>query len=86
MKKGKKHRLRSRTFRSYIISYASVVMIALAMLSLMAAWQLSVRMRNETARVTAARMYTILEDLDSQFADIRIMAVELASREEFSQD
>ena len=86
MKKGKKHRLRSRTFRSYIISYASVVMIALAMLSLMAAWQLSVRMRNETARVTAARMYTILEDLDSQFADIRIMAVELASLEEFSQD
>lgn len=86
MGKGKKYRFRSRTLRSYIISYTSVVLIALAMLSIMAAWQLAVRMRNESIRVTEARMYTIIEDLDSQLADIRSMAVELASREEFSLD
>ena len=71
MGKGKKYRFRSRTLRSYIISYTSVVLIALAMLSIMAAWQLAVRMRNESIRVTEARMYTIIEDLDSQLADIR---------------
>ena len=86
MGKGKKHRLRSRTLRSYIISYTSVVLIALAMLSIMAAWQLAIRMRNETIRVTEARMYTIIEDLDSQFAEMRVTAVELASLEEFSLD
>lgn len=86
MGKKKKHRLHSRTLRSYIISYTSVVLIALAMLSIMAAWQLAVRMRNETIRVTEARMYTIIEDLDSQFAEMRAMAVELASLEEFSRD
>ena len=83
MGKGKKYRFRSRTLRSYIISYTSVVLIALAMLSIMAAWQLAVRMRNESIRVTEARMYTIIEDLDSQLADIRSMAVELAQGKNF---
>lgn len=31
-------------------------------------------------------MYTIIEDLDSQFAEMRVTAVELASLEEFSLD
>lgn len=86
MKKGKKNRFHSRTLRSYVISYTSVVLIALAMLGVMAAWQLAVRMRNETVRVTETRIYTILEDLDSQFADMRMLAVEFASKEEFSPD
>lgn len=50
-------RPRSRTFRSYIISYIGVVLIALALLSIMAARQIAVRMREEGIRVTQSNIY-----------------------------
>lgn len=77
-------RTRSRTFRSYIISYVGVVLTALALLSIMDARQIAVRMREEGFRVTQSKLYTIVADLESQFASMRITAVEIASMEEFA--
>lgn len=41
-------------------------------------------MREEGIRVTQSRLYTIVEDLENQFASMRITAVEIASIVEFS--
>lgn len=82
--KEKTVRPRSRTFRGYIISYIGVVLIALALLSIMAARQIAVRMREEGIRVTQSKLYTVVEDLEGQFSSMRTTALEIASAKDFS--
>lgn len=76
----------SGTLKSYILSYGSVVLVALAVLSIIVARQSAIRMRNETLRVTEAKLYSMIEDLDNQFKDMRVMAMEFAGRQEFSTE
>lgn len=81
----KPHESHSRVFRSYIISYIGVVLIALSLLSIFAAWQVANRMRKEEIRMTGSKLYTIAEDFENQMESMRDTALKLASIKEAEQ-
>ena len=86
MKRGHGEHSRSRTFQSYIISYMSIVLIALALLSIAAAWLTAGRMKAEDIRLTESRLYTVTADMETQVATMRQTALEIASMQEFLPD
>ncbi len=85
----KKEHLRhmySRTLQNYLVSYAGIVLMALALLSIAVAWLTANRMKAEEARLTESRLYTIAEDMESQIISMRQITLEIASMEEFSPE
>ena len=64
----------------------SIVLIALALLSIAAAWLTAGRMKAEDIRLTESRLYTVTADMETQVATMRQTALEIASMQEFLPD
>ena len=85
-KKEHPRHMYSRTLQNYLVSYAGIVLMALALLSIAVAWLTANRMKAEETRLTESRLYTIAEDMESQIISMRQITLEIASMEEFSPE
>lgn len=81
--KTKRKNLKSRIFYSYIMSYVGVILIAISLLSILIAWQVSENMRSENLRVTEEKLYVIAEDIEQQIEAMRNVAFQIAGNPEY---
>ena len=74
----KERRLQSKTFRRYLFSYMSIVLIALSVLSVLELQRVAENMKQEEIRVTEAKLKLIVEDLENQIEEVRTVVIEIA--------
>ncbi len=67
----------------YVISYIGVALFSFFLICIVSLYQIILRMQNEEHRLISERMYTIVEDMDSQFNSMRIVASKIANNRAF---
>jgi len=82
----KERRLQSKTFRRYLFSYMSIVLIALSVLSVLELQRVAENMKQEEIRVTEAKLKLIVEDLENQIEEVRTVVIEIAGSQIFRSD
>lgn len=83
MVKKRRKFLRSKILYSYFISYIGIALMALAVLSILVAWQVSDNLQKENLRVTKDKMYVAAEDIQKQVDSMRSITYQAASMQEF---
>ena len=75
--------MNSRAFRKYFFSYAALFIFILMLMFSAVMWQTVENMKAEEFRLTENKLYTVAEDMEYQMESLQLMAIDIASRENF---